>query len=1147
MIYRAAVTRIVPTEGIYFEVPELAVGYEFGPSPYRSDVRLNDYVIVAQVGDNKEDLEIVQNPWNGLSSGGGGAGIGQVPTPADLPADDIDYEIVYVDSTGLTYIWSGTEWVGTHDQTALNAADAAVAAQSAAVAASDKADDALTEAQLAKAIADGYIRTYYSNTAPWANGSSEPPSSVGDIWFNTTTDVASRWNGANWIDAEDSALVEALRAAQDAKTTADGKITSYYLPEEPVVGELGDLWFDTNDLNKPYYCSNVSPLTWTLVRDGGITIAQAAAEQAQQTADDKSKTYTVPTAPLGLTADDDGDIWYDSDDRNKPYKWNGTTLEWEELVIPSTSVTGDGVAPATSPTPVVASLGYTGLLIKWDKVANADLTKYRVYLDTVSPPVQVLTETAGLMAATSVLANGTGLVPGTTYYAQIQAFDTDGDGPRSAVVSGTPVVVPADAVAAEVLVVNELFTREGYFGTVSADQIVGRELTAALAIVGGLSVGPGITITQDDGIQIATPSGVTQFPTDGSDIKLTADVIATAMTIMGSLSIRGTNNEVSKGATINLASGVTPPKAAPAVSSYYPQEAIHDGYSNVGLVYHATQDRWLSTESLFGTAIVQHYNNGSTRFAHAFENFTLHTDGGRSEIQNGEGGICLIGNRAYVLCQTSEKWANTFLGRWYVYMWDYNASWTMNANRWTYAGRWAFLNPTDDGNTTASSKSPYSPIIGTNGTNIFIIQAEANTGLHWRYTYTPSGTKTSQGYLRNYDNSGFERKRDCSGLIVGSFDFGSERFLITHTNYPWVYNFKTSDSKRVGTGNSEADLYDEFPTPGTPVEGIAVDPTDPNNSLITRSNNTVTTYSGIKDSDLNTSALNIVYTWMSKSGGAIKTGETTPSPVFKTSTFSRRAWLRVTAPPIPGDYPATISDPSDIAVYVGRGGAPALSTYKDASTTTYWTNIASKKNDIVYRLLPVSGSAPPTTTSGFASGVPAKVTSDVQDGLGPLVVIAGDGTNRMGEVATDAAGKTSYKVPHIRRALSNAMTATNNTDTLIPFNSTQGASFEITTPSNGVFQVNRTGIYTITLQLNFTGNGSGYRAAFMYIDGSNALANRAAATPAGAWSGVPLAIDMYLIAGQQVSFYAWQNSGAGLSVVANGRDTQVSFTYKGTV
>ena len=110
-----------------------------------------------------------------------------------------------------------------------------------------KANAALTAAQSAQATADNAIRTYYSETPPWANGTTQPDDVLGDMWYKDSTGQAYRWNGTSWKVIQDASIGEALAAAQDAQTTADGKITAYYQPNEPLEGDEGDLWFDTDD------------------------------------------------------------------------------------------------------------------------------------------------------------------------------------------------------------------------------------------------------------------------------------------------------------------------------------------------------------------------------------------------------------------------------------------------------------------------------------------------------------------------------------------------------------------------------------------------------------------------------------------------------------------------------------------------------------------------------------------------------------------------------------------------------------------------------------------------------------------------------------------------------------------------------------
>lgn len=62
--------------------------------------------------------------------------------------------------------------------------------------------------------------------------------------------------------------------------------------------------------------------TWIRITDSDITKALADAAQAQETADGKITTYYQDSAPI---AEGVGDIWIDSNDGNKMYRWNGST------------------------------------------------------------------------------------------------------------------------------------------------------------------------------------------------------------------------------------------------------------------------------------------------------------------------------------------------------------------------------------------------------------------------------------------------------------------------------------------------------------------------------------------------------------------------------------------------------------------------------------------------------------------------------------------------------------------------------------------------------------------------------------------------------------------------------------------------------
>ena len=115
---------------------------------------------------------------------------------------------------------------------------------------------------------------------------------------------------------------DALIAAADAQSTADGKIDSYYQTTPPTGASEGDYWTDTDDANKLYRYTSGS---WVLIRDTGIPTAIAAAAGAQATADGKITTYYSETAP---TATAIGDLWCKPSTR-LVQRWNGSA--WADV------------------------------------------------------------------------------------------------------------------------------------------------------------------------------------------------------------------------------------------------------------------------------------------------------------------------------------------------------------------------------------------------------------------------------------------------------------------------------------------------------------------------------------------------------------------------------------------------------------------------------------------------------------------------------------------------------------------------------------------------------------------------------------------------------------------------------------------------
>ena len=155
--------------------------------------------------------------------------------------------------------------------------------------------DAIKAAAGAQATADGKIETFYQTTPPTANAE-------GDLWIDTNNnDRLYRWNSLTWVDIQDKDIHKAIQDAASAQATADGKIDTFFQDGEPQAASEGDLWFDTDNGNKQHVYKNGA---WIVAQDTAIGDAILAAATAQSTADGKITTFYVPDAPKAKAVGD---------------------------------------------------------------------------------------------------------------------------------------------------------------------------------------------------------------------------------------------------------------------------------------------------------------------------------------------------------------------------------------------------------------------------------------------------------------------------------------------------------------------------------------------------------------------------------------------------------------------------------------------------------------------------------------------------------------------------------------------------------------------------------------------------------------------------------------------------------------------------
>jgi len=111
----------------------------------------------------------------------------------------------------------------------------------------------------------------------------------------------------------------------------------------------GDLWYDTNDSNRPYRWNGVA---WIEI----------------------TPTYRQSTAPIEANI---GDIWMDSDDNNKVYRWDGTT--W--VLVDN----GGATAYARWGVQVNANNHVAGIQLNSDSTGTSDFTVVAQNFNVIRP------------------------------------------------------------------------------------------------------------------------------------------------------------------------------------------------------------------------------------------------------------------------------------------------------------------------------------------------------------------------------------------------------------------------------------------------------------------------------------------------------------------------------------------------------------------------------------------------------------------------------------------------------------------------------------------------------------------------------------------------------------------------------------------
>ena len=208
-------------------------------------------------------------------------------------------------SADTTTLNSAKSYADTGATNALNSAksysDAAVASEATTRAGADAAlSSTITSVS---AVANAKNKTYRQSTQPSSG------MTAGDVWFDTAnSNRAYRYDGTSWVATDDTRIAaNAAAITNEATARADG--------DTALSAQISTV---SARLNTGGDISNAVVQAQTTANTG---VTNAASAQA--TANSKVMTYFQTSAPVsGLTA---GDLWFDTDDNNRAYRYNGTS------------------------------------------------------------------------------------------------------------------------------------------------------------------------------------------------------------------------------------------------------------------------------------------------------------------------------------------------------------------------------------------------------------------------------------------------------------------------------------------------------------------------------------------------------------------------------------------------------------------------------------------------------------------------------------------------------------------------------------------------------------------------------------------------------------------------------------------------------
>ena len=374
------------------------------------------------------------------------------------------------------YVWDGTKW----SASPFGSGALSDAVNSSITTAGSNASTALANAAAAKTAADQATKD-----AQAAQSNASAAKTAAD---QATKDLEAAEKNLAAVTGRVDATEEEIAAAQEAVTTAQNKANA--------AAQAAAAAQSTADTAKQ------NAATAQTKADSAYTLAdqaKKAAATAQTSADGKNTVFYQTTQPP-TTGRKTGDTWFDTDDGNRIYRWDGSkwaAAQFGTNAIANATITNALIAnldagKITTGTLAAARIGAESITA--EKLAAGSVIAGKLAANAVTASTIVAgAVTLDKLAANSV--NASKIVSGSITAAQLAANTITGDKIKAGTIAAgnlaansvTSDKIVADAITTAKIAAKAVTANEIAAGTITAAQIAANAITATQLAAGAVT------------------------------------------------------------------------------------------------------------------------------------------------------------------------------------------------------------------------------------------------------------------------------------------------------------------------------------------------------------------------------------------------------------------------------------------------------------------------------------------------------------------------------------------------------------------------------------------------------------------------------------------------------------------------------------